>query len=123
MAWIFLNPSGHLYRLRANAGHSPGLGQTWALGRGQRLKLRTRAAHRQKRCVRLPATQPRPPASAAPAKRARRPTKSRRVEISGRAPNSLLRDSNSLLGIKFGSKIPCNRAQGILQKDHAISAL
>jgi hypothetical protein len=34
----------------------------------------------------------------------------RRVGISGRAPNSLLRDSNSLLGIKFGSKIPCKTA-------------
>lgn len=39
----------------------------------------------------------------------RRPT-SRRIGISGRAPNSLLRDSNSLLGIKFGSKIPCKTA-------------
>jgi hypothetical protein len=52
------------------------------------------------------------PASAAPAptKRPQRPTKSRRVGISGRAPNSLLRGSNSLLGIKFGSQIPCKIA-------------
>jgi hypothetical protein len=41
MAWIFLNPNGGpLCRLRVNAGHSPGLGRTWALGRGRRLKLR-----------------------------------------------------------------------------------
>jgi hypothetical protein len=75
-----------------------------SLGFGSRAETQTetRAAHRQKRCVRLPATQLRPPASAAPTKRARRPTKSRRVGIPGRALNSLLRDSNSLLGIKFG---------------------
>jgi hypothetical protein len=60
--------------------------------------------------IRVAPTQPWPPASAAPTKRARSPTKSRRVGIAGRALNSLLRNSNSLLGIKFGSKIPCKIA-------------
>ena len=60
--------------------------------------------------IRVAPTQPWPPASAAPTKRARSPTKSRRVGIAERALNSLLRDSNSLLGIKFGSKIPCKIA-------------
>ena len=88
------------------AGHSPGLGRTWALGRGRRLKLR-REPHIVKSAVYACSDAAAGPGSAAVG---RRPTKSRRVGISGRAPNSLLRDSNSLLGIKFGPKIPCKTA-------------
>jgi hypothetical protein len=60
--------------------------------------------------IRVAPTQPWPPASAARGQAGTARTKSRRVGISARAPNSLLRDSNSLHGIKFGSKIPCKTA-------------
>jgi hypothetical protein len=91
-----------------NAGHSPGLGRTWALGRGRRLKLR-REPHIVKSAVYACSDAVVAPGQCGPSQ-AGAPHKVTPGWDSGRAPNSLLRDSNSLLGIKFGSKIPCKTA-------------
>jgi hypothetical protein len=59
---------------------------------------------------RLPQGEPRPPASAAPDQAGTAPHKVSPGWDFREGANSLLGDSNSLLGIKFGSQIPCKIA-------------
>jgi hypothetical protein len=126
MAWIFLNPNGRIGPLMSPVGPTPAILPAWVeLGlwvEGGDSNLDANGTS-SKALRTLASDAAAAPGQCGPGQRARRPTKSRRVGISGRAPNSLLRDSNSLIGIKFGSQIPCKFASGILQKDHAISAL
>ena len=89
-----------------NAGHSPGLGRTWALGRGRRLKLR-REPHIVKSAVYACSDVAAGPARAAAG---RRPTKSRRVGISGRgakfpAPGFEFPARDQIRALKFPARL------------------